>query len=218
MMKVLLSLYVGLGFFYISASHSYFCKYFHNKEKEFGFPFIHYGRLELDYKYGYFGSLLLGIMSFSLFLNFFQYFFENFPNTVVGPEIGWFGIFFLLSTLLIFIISPWISGGAAIKWLLEGSLILFTLLLILSIPEDVTTFGQVQFVFSVSGAVLAFAYLSWLNWWVFDDSVLKAETLREAIEGNTDDVWNMWSTVVYFVFSSCYLLIGYLFMFVQLNT
>ena len=107
------------------------------------------------------------------------------------------------------------------KWVLEGSLMLFTLLLILSIPVEETTFDQVQFIFSVSGAVLAGVYLFWLRHYIVESDKLDLSSVRGALDSfdeRSEDTWALGGTVVYFVFSGVYILIGYLFVFVLLNT
>ena len=219
-LELLIASYMGFGFFLISATHSYYCRYFHEGHKEFGFPFILRGRLTVEYWYGYVGATILGILSTSIFINYINYFFDNFPGSVSGPEIGWFVGFILVSGFLLFIASPLLGGGAAQKWVLEGSLILFSLLLILSIPADATTFGQVQFIFSVSGAVLAGIYLFWLQHYIVKSDEIDLDSVRGALdsfENRTADTWALWGTVVYFVFSGVYILVGYLMVFVILS-
>lgn len=140
---------------------------------------------------------------------------------MTGVEADWFIGLLILGGFLIFIASPILGGPTAVKWVLEGSLMFFTLLLVLSVPVEVTTFDQVQFVFSVSGAVLATIYLGWLRLYILNDEDVDANTLREALdtfEYQTEGVWALWGTVVYFVFSSIYVLIGYVTVFILLNS
>jgi len=63
MLDILTALYVGMGFFLISASHSYYCKYFHSGQKELGFPFITKGRVTIPHQYGYVAALLLAVVA-----------------------------------------------------------------------------------------------------------------------------------------------------------
>lgn len=221
MLDVLTALYAGTGFFLISATHSYYCKYFHGGQKELGFPFITKWRVTIPHQYGYVAALLLGLIAFSMFLNYFAYFFADFPSSVSGPSLPWFIGFLAVAAILVVGVSPFLAGGAALKWVLEGSLLLFTLLLILSIPENATTFGQVQFIFSVSGAVLAAIYLFWLQHYIVENEKLDLDSMRDAFdsfEERSSDTWVLWGTVVYFVFSGIYILTGYLVMFVLLNS
>lgn len=221
MMELIVATYVGFGFFVISATHSYYCLYFHNGKKELGLPFILEHRVEIEYWKGYISSFLLGILATSLFTNYFNYLFVDFPNSVSGPAVSWFIGLLIIGGFLIFIVSPVLGGGAVMKWVLEGSLMLFTLLLILSIPDEATTFGQVQFIFSVSGAVLAGVYLFWLRHYIVASDKLDLSSVRGALDSfdeRSEDRWAIWGTVVYFVFSGVYVLIGYLFVFVLLNT
>jgi len=221
MLEIFVAAYVGFGFFIISFTHSYYCSYFHDGKKELGLPFILKHRVKIEYWKGYIGAAILGILSSSLFLNYFNYLFLDFPNSVSGPAADWFAGLLIIGGFLIFIMSPILGGGAAMKWVLEGSLMLFTLLLILSIPDDATTFGQVQFIFSVSGAVLAGIYLFWLRHYIVESDKLDLSSVRGALdsfENRSEDTWAIWGTVVYFVFSGVYILIGYLFVFVFLNS
>lgn len=220
MLEIATAFYVGFGFFLISATHSYYCLFFHGGEKELGFPFITKWRLTIEHRQGYAAAFFLGVLAFSVFLNYFNYFFVNFPQSVTGPGLTWFIGFLLVSAFIVVIASPILAGGAALKWVLEGSLVLFTLLLILSIPESATTFGQVQFIFSVSGAVLAGVYLFWLQHYIVSSDKLDLDSMRDAFdtfEERSPDTWALWGTVVYFVFSGVYVLVGYLLLFVALN-
>lgn len=220
MLEIVVASYVGFGFFIISATHSYYCLYFHDGRKDLGLPFILSHRVEIKHWKGYVGAALLGILSGSLFLNYFKYLFVDFPSSVSGPATDWFVGLLIVGGFLVFIASPILGGGAAMKWVLEGSLMLFTLLLILSIPDKATTFGQVQFIFSVSGAVLAGVYLFWLRHYIVESDKLDLDSVRGALdsfEDRSEDTWAIWGTVVYFVFSGVYILIGYLFVFVLLN-
>ncbi|ERG95998.1 hypothetical protein, partial [Haloquadratum walsbyi] len=218
--RVIISLYVGVGFFLISATHSYYCKYFHDRKKRFGYTFFEGSGPILNYKYGYITSLFLGILSSSLFINYFIFAFDNFPASVSDGSIRWLVGLFLLGGFLLFIASPYLGGGAALKWVLEGSLMLFTLLLILSIPVDETVFDQVQFVFSVTGAVLAAIYLRWLDKYILPNLNKDASNLRDVLdtfENDSRQVWALFGTVAYYVFSGVYILIGYLFVFSYIN-
>lgn len=220
MSSLVLSIYVGVGFFLISFTHSYYCKYFNDREKRFGFPFVESSGIKTNYRYGYLGAGFLGILSFSLSLNYFSYFFVAFPTSVSDVGLDWLFGLLLLGCFLLFIASPYLGGGAALKWVLEGSLMLFTLLLILSIPVEKTVFDQVQFVFSVSGAVLAAIYLRWLDRYILPDLDEEADSLRDVLEtfGSEErEVWALWGTVVYYVFSGVYVLVGYLAVFAFLN-
>lgn len=220
MLEVVVAAYVGMGFFIISATHSYFCAYFHNNRKDLGFPFILNPRVTIQHSYGYITAFFLGVLSFSLFLNYLNYFFANFPNSVVVTDIRWILGFFLFGGFLIFVASPFIGGGAANKWVLEGSLMLFTLLLILSIPERSTLFGQVQFTFSVSGAILGVIYLFWLEHYIIESEELDVTSMKGALdsfEEQSDDAWAIWGSVVYFVFSGVYILVGYILTFAIVN-
>jgi hypothetical protein len=217
---IVISAYIGVGFFLISATHSYYCKYFHNRKKRFGYTFFEGSGPVLNYKYGYLTSFFLGMMSFSLFLNYFTFAFANFPVSVTDVSIGWLMGLFLLGGFLLFIASPYLGGGAALKWVLEGSLMLFTLLLILSIPVGETVFDQVQFVFSVTGAVLAAIYLRWLDKYILPKINENASNLRDVLntfEKDSRQVWALFGTVIYYVFSGVYILIGYLSVFAFLN-
>lgn len=220
MLEMFVTGYVGLGFFIISFTHSYYCSYFHEGKKELGLPFILDHRITIEHWKGYIGAAILGLLSASLFLNYFNYLFLDFPDSVSGPAADWFIGLLIIGGLLIFIVSPILAGGAAMKWVLEGSLLLFTLLLILSIPDDATTFGQVQFIFSVSGAVLAGIYLFWLRHYIVKSDKLELNSVRGALdsfEDRSEDTWAIWGSVVYFVFSGVYILVGYLLIFVLLN-
>lgn len=220
MLEIFVAAYVGFGFFLISSTHSYYCSYFHEGKKELGLPFILSHRVKIEYWKGYIGAAILGVLSGSLFLNYFNYLFLDFPDSVSGPAADWFIGLLIIGGLLIFIVSPILGGGAAMKWVLEGSLMLFTLLLILSIPDDATTFGQVQFIFSVSGAVLAGIYLFWLRHYIVESDRLGLDSVRGALdsfENRSEDTWAIWGSVVYFVFSGVYILVGYLLIFVLLN-
>ncbi len=213
------AIYTGVGFFLVSATHSYYCLQFHSGSKRFGPPFVEWGP-NLDYRTGYVGAALLGVLAGSLTLNYLTYAFENFPTSVTAVRPMWFAGLLVLYAFLLFVASPALGGPAASKWVLEGSLFFLVFLLILSIPADETTFDQVQFVFSVTGAVLASIYLAWLKLYILHNESVEPATLREAldtVETRTDGVWVLWGTVVYFVFSGVYLLIGYLFVFVVLN-
>ena len=88
MMELIVATYVGLGFFLISATHSYYCLYFHNGTKELGLPFILEYRVKVEYWKVYISSLLLGILATSLFTNYFNYLFVDFPNSVSSPAVS----------------------------------------------------------------------------------------------------------------------------------
>lgn len=97
---------------------------------------------------------------------------------------------------------------------------LFTLLLILSIPVEETVFDQVQFVFSVTGAVLSVIYIRWLDNYILPKINANASNLRDVLdtfENDSQQVWALFGTVVYYVFSGVYILIEYLSIFAFLN-
>lgn len=216
---IAVALYASVGFFAVSAGHSYFCKYFHDGEKRFGPTFVERGP-RIDHRYGYVGAALLGVLAFSLFVNFFVVAFESFPPSTTGIAWEWYLLLLFISGFLIFVASPLMGGGAAMKWLLEGSLTLFVILLVLSVSSDASVFGQVQFVFSVSGAILASAYLVWIRAYLLPKEQLPVDSLVEAVEEfdpESGEVWALWPTVVYFVFSSVYILVGYVAVFIVLN-
>jgi len=219
MSAVAMSLYLGIGFTMISATHSYFCKYFHDGEKRFGLTFDESSGLRTHYRHGYVGAVFLGVFTFSMSLNYFSYFFDS-PSGVSEVSVDWIIGLLVLGAFWMFIVSPLLGGGAAIKWVLEGTLITFVLLLILSVPAPASTFSQVQFVFSVSGAVLSTIYLGWLKIYILDNENVNADSLRGVLgtfQDRDTGVWALWGTVVYYVFSGTYILVGYVLLFAYIN-
>lgn len=209
-----ITLYSGIGFTIISVTHTIYCRYFHHGTKKFGVPFIQSLNVKLPYYFGFFSSVIIGLFSISMIVNYF---------TIVRPRLltGSSFIETLSSSLLIFVILfpifQTLGGPSATKGILEFFVFFLTAVLInVADTGNITLIGRIAGIGSILGLVSV--YVGWLSIYIFDDNLQELK-LRDAeldvnisfsfdINGYNDTQYLL-STVVFFVLSSAYTIIGF---------